>query len=83
MHERELDTATTAGKIRVMQQLGVPYPEGYDQQANADLLQQAREITARLKTDGIETTPNKEVIAIIAYMQRMGKDIEAIQTAQK
>ena len=83
MHERELDTATTAGKIRVMQQLGVPYPEGYDQQANADLLRQAREITARLKTDGIETTPNKEVIAIIAYMQRMGKDIEASQTAQK
>jgi cytochrome c oxidase cbb3-type subunit I/II len=82
MHEQELDTSNTAAKIRVMQQLGVPYPEGYDQQANADLIAQAREITARLKTDGIETTPNKEVIAIIAYMQRMGKDIQAAQTAQ-
>lgn len=83
MHERELDTTTTAAKILTMKKLGVPYPDGYEAKANEDLINQAKEITDRLKKDGIETTPNKEVIAIIAYMQRMGKDITASQTAQK
>ena len=83
MHEREIDTTTTAAKIRAMQKLGVPYPAGYDAKANEELIDQAKQITERLKKDGIETTPNKEVIAIIAYMQRMGKDISASQTAQK
>jgi cytochrome c oxidase cbb3-type subunit I/II len=83
MLDRELDTATTAAKIRAMQSLGVPYPKGYDAEANRDLDAQAKEITANLAKDGIKTSSNKEVIAVIAYMQRLGKDISKSQTAQK
>jgi cytochrome c oxidase cbb3-type subunit I/II len=61
----------------------VPYPEGYDQQANKDLMEQAKRITESLAKDGIKTPPNKEIIAIIAYMQRLGTDISKSQTAQK
>ena len=72
-----LNTGLTAKKIRVMQQLGVPYPEGYDQQAVADLEKQAAEISDRLKAGGIDAKPDKEIIALIAYLQRLGTDIKA------
>ncbi len=75
MIETDLDTSTTAAKIRVMQKLGVPYSEGYDLQANSDLMKQAGIITANLEKDGISVDKNKEIIAIIAYLQRMGTDI--------
>jgi len=72
-----LDTASTPGKIRAMQTLGVPYPKGYDQQANKDLMTQANSIRISLKMDKIETPANKEIVALIAYLQRLGKDIKA------
>jgi cytochrome c oxidase cbb3-type subunit I/II len=72
----ELDTASTSAKIRVMTSLGVPYPEGYDKIANKDLSRQEAKITASLKESGIETMPNKEIVALIAYLQRLGTDIK-------
>ncbi|GAB2768397.1 cytochrome-c oxidase, cbb3-type subunit I [Rhabdobacter roseus] len=82
--EDELDTTNTAAKIRAMQTMGVPYEEGYDQIANQDLNQQAEKITASLKQNGIKTKSNKEIVALIAYLQRMGTDIKAEQgVAQK
>jgi cytochrome c oxidase cbb3-type subunit I/II len=83
MLDHDIDTASTPGKIRAMQKLGVPYPEGYDQIANKELMDQAKLITENLKTDGIKSPPQKEIIAIIAYMQRLGTDISKSQTAQK
>ncbi|HPN60316.1 MAG TPA: cytochrome-c oxidase, cbb3-type subunit II [Chitinophagaceae bacterium] len=71
-----LDTSSTPAKIRAMQTLGVPYPEGYDQVANRDLMHQADSIAANLKKDKIETAPNAEIVALIAYLQRMGRDIK-------
>ncbi len=76
MIEDDLDTSTTAAKIRAMQTLGVPYPEGYDVKANADLMKQANTIASDLGKDGIKVMGNKEIIAIIAYLQRLGTDIK-------
>lgn len=73
----DLNTSLLSGKIKAMKTLGVPYPEGYEDKAIDDLNKQAEEITANLKKDGIETASNKEIIALIAYLQRMGKDIKA------
>lgn len=72
-----IDTAGIPARIRAMQTLGVPYPAGYDQQANADLMKQANEIKASLKKDKISTPANAEIVALIAYLQRLGKDIKA------
>jgi cytochrome c oxidase cbb3-type subunit I/II len=66
-----------------MQTLGVPYGKNFAEKANDSLMKQATEITANLKLDGIVTPPNKEIIALIAYMQRLGSDIEKFKTAQK
>ena len=72
----KLDNKTLTRKIEVMQYFGVPYPEGYgDNQALIDLEVQANKIANNLKNGGIETTSDKEIIALIAYLQRLGTDI--------
>jgi cytochrome c oxidase cbb3-type subunit I/II len=76
MATAELDTASTPAKIRAMQFLGVPYPEGYDNYANQDLMTQATKIAEDLRANGVETPPNKELVALIAYLQRLGTDIK-------
>ena len=81
--DHNLDTSSTAAKIRAMLTLGVPYPKGFDQVANAVLMQQAGLISEELKKDSILVAPNKEIIAIIAYMQRLGVDIGKSKTALK
>lgn len=74
--EDDLDTASTGPKIRAMMTLGVPYEEGYDLQANRDLMQQADKIAESLKQSGIKTKSDKEIVALIAYLQRLGTDIK-------
>jgi cytochrome c oxidase cbb3-type subunit I/II len=74
--DNALDTSSTPAKIRVMKMLGVPYPDGYDKIANRDLMHQADSIAANLKKDKIETPANAEIVALIAYLQRMGRDIK-------
>ena len=83
MLDHDLDTSSTPAKIRAMQKLGVPYPQGFDMIANKDLIEQAHKIAANLAKDGIKTSSNKEIIALIAYLQRLGTDISKSQTAQK
>ena len=75
MLTQELDTSNTAAKINAMRTLGVPYAEGFELIANQDLLKQATGIANNLKADSIRISPTKEVIALIAYIQRMGTDI--------
>ncbi len=74
--EDELDTSTLEKKITVMQTLGVPYPPGYDNRARTDLEKQAETIAAKLKESGIAVGSDREIIALIAYLQRLGTDIK-------
>jgi cytochrome c oxidase cbb3-type subunit I/II len=77
MLDEKVDTAVTGKKIRVMQTLGVPYPAGYDKQANADLIAQGDKIKASLKKDKLDASNTSEIVALIAYLQRVGTDIKA------
>jgi len=70
-----LDTVSTAAKIKAMRKLGVPYPEGYEAIAAADLRKQAQQIAKGLQDSGLEASPNMDIIALIAYLQRLGVDI--------
>ncbi len=74
--EKDLNTKLTAKKIRVMQQLGVPYPEGFDKIAVAELEKQAELISKDLEKAQIQISSKKEMVALIAYMQRLGTDIK-------
>jgi cytochrome c oxidase cbb3-type subunit I/II len=88
LREDKLDLSLTAKKIRAMQTLGVPYAKGYDQKAIKDLKIQARLIAEDIiKTTPkqaligvnqkslIKEIEQKEIIAVIAYLQRLGLDI--------
>jgi len=76
LFEDELNTELTPRKIRAMQTLGVPYPEGYDQIAIEELTYQAESIAKNLEKDGLQVLPNSEILALIAYLQRLGTDIK-------
>nr|AOR51179.1 Cbb3-type cytochrome c oxidase subunit i/ii [uncultured bacterium pAM1] len=73
---QDLDTSTTAAKIGAMQTLGVPYPKGFELIANDILRQQADSIAMDLQRNKVPAEPNKEIIALIAYLQRLGVDIK-------
>ena len=73
--ENDLDITSTSSKIKAMITLGVPYPKGYENLAEKDLLKQANQIADGLAKEKIKTPANKEIIALIAYLQRLGKDI--------
>ncbi|PJC62063.1 MAG: cytochrome C oxidase Cbb3 [Flavobacteriales bacterium CG_4_9_14_0_2_um_filter_32_27] len=75
--KKDIDIESTPAKIRAMQTLGVPYEEGYDAKAIDELKAQAIEIETKLKEEGIKhADANKEIIALIAYLQRLGTDVE-------
>ena len=78
--EQTLDISTTEKKLRAMQTLGVPYTNEDIANGNSNLSAQSEKIAASLKKDGIAVESNKEIIALIAYLQRLGTDIKK-QTA--
>ncbi len=75
--ENKLDISKTVNKISAMRTIGVPYPEGYEAMATNDLKKQADAIAANMLKDNIHVTSDKEIIALIAYLQRLGTDIKA------
>jgi cytochrome c oxidase cbb3-type subunit I/II len=77
LYDAALDTSHTEGKIITLRRLGVPYPDGYERVATADLQRQARDIGTTLRQGGFQVRDEAEIIALIAYLQRLGTDIKA------
>jgi cytochrome c oxidase cbb3-type subunit I/II len=75
--ENNIDTAMTPRMVGAMRKLGVPYADGYELQANRDLERQADSIRENLILDKIKSPHNKEILALVAYLQRLGKDIKS------
>ncbi len=83
MYDTKTDYSHTEGKIMTLQKLGVPYPAGYELKATDDAKAQAAKIAANLEQSGAKVDPDAQIIALIAYMQRLGTDIKAQETAKK
>ena len=81
--ENNLDLSLTASKINAMRKIGVPYPEGFENIAVEELMKQAEEIAEGLRKQGANVTADKEIIALIAYLQRLGTDIKTEQTTER
>ncbi|MEN9362769.1 MAG: hypothetical protein RI903_77 [Bacteroidota bacterium] len=75
LYEQNLNTSQTKDKLAAMKQLGVPYSDIQVQHAVQDLAAQAKGIQAQLATEKIKIGADKEIIALIAYLQRLGTDI--------
>ncbi|HEX7653629.1 MAG TPA: cytochrome-c oxidase, cbb3-type subunit I [Verrucomicrobiae bacterium] len=76
---QKLEADSLPARLRALRKCGVPYPAGYeDQQAKKDLDAQAAVIVNNLKQQSaITCEPDKEIVAVIAYLQRLGTDIKA------
>ncbi len=82
--EDDLDISNTAGKVNAMVKLGVPYSQFELDKAVYLLQNQAKEVENNLRQDpeyvknyGNANIENKEIVALIAYLQRLGTDINA------
>ncbi|GAB2667425.1 cytochrome-c oxidase, cbb3-type subunit I [Flavihumibacter cheonanensis] len=76
LFEDKIDTTLTPKMIKAMQTLGVPYEKDYANIANKELNTQANAIRINLKMEKIEVDKHDEIVALIAYLQRMGTDIK-------
>ena len=74
----DVDLSLVPAKIRVLRTLGTPYEPGYEEIAIEDAQKQANIVAQSLRKDGIdmEGLENKEIVALIAYLQRLGTDIK-------
>ena len=79
----DLNASQIAKKISVLRTLGTPYPEGYEEIALEDLEKQAKIVADQLRAEGVEgeNLEQKEIIALIAYLQRLGTDIQPVPQA--
>ncbi|HCD52244.1 MAG TPA: cytochrome C oxidase Cbb3 [Balneolaceae bacterium] len=87
MLDREYKTDDIPNKINALRTVGVPYAEGYEDLAIKDAEAQAEMIAQGLKDNGFgvindeekgvtyNITSKKQIIALIAYLQRVGTDI--------
>jgi cytochrome c oxidase cbb3-type subunit I/II len=93
LKENDLALDLIEKKINAMRTLGVPYAKGYEKVAKADLEKQALEIATDivnnqpaqiLKTvniqEEIKKLQKKEIVALIGYLQRLGKDVSISTT---
>ena len=75
---QKIDTNAMSPRIAALRKVGVPYPAGYENgEAQKDMQKQADAIVLGLKVGAVESQPDREIIALIAYLQRLGKDIKA------
>lgn len=81
LFENSLDASDISPKIGAMRTIGVPYPAGYEDQAMKDIKTQQEIIVASLAKDKIKVSSDKEIVALIAYLQRLGTDIKVQPTA--
>ena len=80
--DHQFDADQVKAKISVMRKLGVPYDDPEIQDPRPGLFEQAKKIQERLAKDGVSTRENSELIALIAYLQRLGTDLKQNEASQ-
>ena len=77
--QNRLRTAKTSDKLSTLKKLGVPYTDAQIASAVDDLKAQAATIAGNLKTQlpnrAGDINEEREIVALIAYLQRVGTDI--------
>lgn len=81
LFSKDIDIRSTTSKMAAMKALGVPYTDEQIKNGKKDLENQAQLIVDDLIASGVKTAdPNKEIIALIAYLQRLGVDFEKVSS---
>ncbi len=65
--------------MRALRKTGVPYSDADIGNAAKSIEAQAKKVVANLAVGSITNAPpDREIIALIAYLQRLGTDIKAL-----
>ncbi len=70
--ETKVDLDKTETKVRAMRSIGVPYTPQDIATAKTDATEQGRGIALDLKKEGADVDAGSEVVALIAFLQRLG-----------
>jgi len=79
----EIDVADVTASVRALSRVGHPYESTSQDWVQAQLESQGNEIVERLRAAGRETSWDREIVAVIAYLQRLGTEGDAIIEQQE
>jgi cytochrome c oxidase cbb3-type subunit I/II len=75
--DQKLDNSILQDKMKALRKLGIPYTDAEIEHAEEDLTKQAQKIADDLKQNQVNVLADREIVAVIAYLQRLGTDIKA------
>jgi cytochrome c oxidase cbb3-type subunit I/II len=73
LYLNSLDVSTLDRKIEVQRTLGVPYPLWTHDEIEKNVATQRAAITADLRSNQVNVADDREIVALIAYLQKLGK----------
>jgi cytochrome c oxidase cbb3-type subunit I/II len=77
----KIDFSRTSAKVNAMVTLGVPYASDVPPRAGELARAQAKDIVKDLKDNGIDAAEDSEIVALVAYLQRLGRAPETPKAA--
>ncbi|NNK64007.1 MAG: cytochrome C oxidase Cbb3, partial [Gemmatimonadetes bacterium] len=77
-----VDPADITASVRALAALGTPYESTEEDWVRGQMQSQGQAIVESLAQTGIETSWDREIIAMIAYLQRLGRDGNAVFQAE-
>jgi cytochrome c oxidase cbb3-type subunit I/II len=83
LYEDSVDPEDIEASVTALATLGTPYSTQDIAGVAHSLETQGKEITKRLAEAGVEVESDREIVALIAYLQRLGKDGKAVIAAQE
>ncbi len=72
LFDQKTDVGALPAKLSVLRTLGVPYPDRTPAQIAADVTAQEKKIAADLRAQQRLAAPDTEIVALIAYLQKLG-----------
>ncbi len=82
LDRNKVNLSSLESKMQTLKKLRVPYTDAEIRDAESSAIAQGKEIAEKLSQDGITTSPDTELIAMIAYLQKLGRDEKKISTAK-
>jgi len=77
LYDAKVEVGVVADKMRVLKKLGTPYTDEQLAKAEIDYRAQAAVVVANLATQGKSgADPETEIVAMIAYLLRLGRNLE-------
>jgi len=83
LYTQTTDVDALTSKLKVQRMLGVPYPLMDSNAILKSTYEQAKIVSDDLVQSGARIEPDREIVALIAYLQKLGKPDKNAKTAQQ